>query len=131
LKKLTDRQIKNIVCARAEGETYTAIAKKYKISPNTVRNYCNSEKDFAKICSIKKDENIKNVIEHMETKAEAVCEIIDVYLAELVNPSRLSRSNARDIATALGIVVDKFTKLSGNNDINKLDEVLSKIEGNI
>jgi len=130
-KKLTDKQIKQIVAERAEGKSYSFIAKKYSVSPNTIKNYCQANKEFAEICNIKKAENAKNVLEHMENKAELVCDIMDKCLTELADPDRLSDSSTREIAVALGIIIDKFTQVGKNDEIKKLDEVLGKIEGNI
>jgi len=130
-KKLTDKQIKDIIAARAEGESYTKLAKRYNVSTNTIKNYCNSDDDFAQKCTQKKEENAKTVLEHMETETEVVCNIIDSYLTELANPKKLKNCKIKDIAIALGVIIDKYTKVGSNKDIEKLDEVLKKIGGNI
>lgn len=129
-KKLSDKKIKEIIALRTEGVSYTKIAKKYKISVNTVKNYCNSDEDFAQKCNIKKRENAKNVLEHMSEQADIVCEIIDKVLVEMTDTRRLKESNTRELATALGIIIDKFSR-ADNSEMSKLDEVLGKIEGNI
>ena len=126
-KKLTDRQIKNIIAARAEGVSLSVLAKKYKVTANTIKNYCNSDKDFAKICTQKKEDNAKSVLEHMDSKADIVCDIIDEYLSALVDPERLKQSGTREIATALGIIIDKFTKGGKEKDMGKIDEILEGI----
>ena len=126
-KKLTDRQIKNIIAAKAEGETYSALARRYNVSVNTIKNYCNSDENFAKKCNQKKEENEKSVLKHMETKSKIVCEIVDKYLNALADPERLEQSGTREIATALGIIIDKFTKGGGEKDIGKIDEILGEI----
>lgn len=130
-KKLTDRQIKSIIAERAEGTSYNNIAKKHKISVNTVKKYCLSDSEFAQKCTQKKEENTKSILEHMDKKKDLVCEIIDGCLSALADPNRLKTSNTREIATALGIIIDKFTKVDNGDELNKLDKVLEKIEGNI
>lgn len=130
-KKLTDRQIKKIISEHIEGASYNSLSKKYKISVNTVKKYCLSDSEFAQNCKQKKEENAKSILAHMDEKKDVVCEIIDKYLAELANPERLENSSTREIATALGIVVDKFTKFDNGDDMSNLDKVLDKIEGNI
>jgi len=67
----------------------------------------------------------------METETEVVCNIIDSYLTELANPKKLKNCKIKDIAIALGVIIDKYTKVGSNKDIEKLDEVLKKIGGNI
>lgn len=130
-KKLTDKQIKKIVSERIEGASYNSLSKKYKISVNTVKKYCLSDEEFAQKCKQKKEENTKSILAHMDEKKEVVCEIIDKYLKTLADPERLKKSSTREIATALGIVIDKFTKSDNGDDMDKLDKVLRKIEGNI
>ena len=124
-KKLTDRQIKNIIAARAEGESLASLSRKYKVSVNTIKNYCNSDKEFAQKCKQKKQENAESVLKHMEKKSEIVCEILDKYLIALADPSRVENSGTREIATALGILIDKFSKVSADGDKNNgiLDEM--------
>lgn len=130
-KKLTDRQIKNIIAARVEGASLRSLAKKYKVSVNTIKNYCNSDDDFAQKCNDKKEENKKTVLEHMEKKSEVVQGIIDTYLTALADPKILKGSKPKEIAIALGIIIDKFSKVENDNSINDLDKVLKKIEGKI
>ena len=130
-KKLNDKKIKNIIAERIEGASYNSLAKKYKVSVNTIKKYCLSDAEFAQKCKQKKEENTKSVLEHMESKSEIVCEIVDKYLSELANPNRLEVSSTREIATALGIIIDKFTKNETKDETSKLDEVLGKIKGNI
>lgn len=130
-KKLTDKQIKKIISERAEGASYNSLSKKYKVSANTIKNYCLGNADFAQICTQKKEDNSKSVLSHMENKTDIVCEIVDKYLEALADPERLAERGPKEIATALGIVIDKFTKVGNNDDLNKLDKVLGKIEGNI
>ena len=51
----------------------------------------------------------------MDTKKDAVCELIDLYLGELVSPAKTEKATLAQIATALGIVIDKFTAVKANN----------------
>lgn len=110
-KKLSDKKIKNIIAERAEGASYNSLAKKYKISVNTVKKYCMTDPEFAQKCKQKKEENEKSVLDHMETKAEEVCGLLDALLVELSSPERIKESSTRDIATVFGILVDKFDRL--------------------
>ena len=45
----------------------------------------------------------------MEKKRDKVCEIIDTYLEQLLDPEKLERSTIQQVATTLGILIDKFT----------------------
>lgn len=66
----------------------------------------------------------------MESRKDAAQDVIDVYLEELKSPEKLSEASLAQIATAFGIVVDKFTKntASGNDSLNKLDGILKEFQ---
>lgn len=131
-KKLSDKQIKEIIAERAEGASYNGLSKKYKVSVNTIKKYCLSDPEFAQKCIQKNNENTKSILSHMEEKAGEVCGLIDAFIQELSDPERIKNSSTKEIATAFGIIVDKFMKTEKNNEsIEKLDEVLDKIEGKI
>lgn len=130
-KKLTDEQIKSIIAERAEGMSFRAIARKHDISESTVRNYCadSDNEKFAEICAQKNEQNAQSVLAHMETKKDVVCEIIDGCLNEMTDADRLSTASLKELATVMGIVIDKFTKTescAGAND-SKLDALMEEL----
>lgn len=129
-KKLTDKQIKEIIAMRAEGASFRALARKYKIAESTVRNYCLSDEDFAKKCAQKKDENAQSVLAYMDTKKDVVCRIIDECLNEMTDSDRLSAASLKEIATVMGIVIDKFTKTEKTEtaDTSKLEEIITEFK---
>lgn len=119
-KKLTDEQIKNIIAERAEGMSFRTIAKKHKVSESTVRNYCadSDNEKFAEICAQKNEQNAQSVLAYMETKKDVVCEIIDGCLNEMTDVDRLSAASLKELATVMGIVIDKFTKTESSAGAN-------------
>ena len=65
----------------------------------------------------------------METKKDVVCEIIDGCLNEMTDADRLSTASLKELATVMGIVIDKFTKTescAGAND-SKLDALMEEL----
>lgn len=110
-KKLSDKQIKKIIAERAEGASYNGLAKRYKVSANTIKKYCMDNPEFAQICDQKNKENTESILSHMETKVEEVCGLIDALIMELSDPERIKNSSTKEIATAFGIIVDKFDKM--------------------
>lgn len=123
-KKFTDIQIKNIIADYVECENYTKVAKKYKTSRATITRIIKSDPDMSEKVRVKKSQNAQTVLEHMENKTDDVCNLIDTFLNALNDKERLSRSNVLQIATAMGIVVDKFTNLPSNNDNGKIEELI-------
>lgn len=125
--RLTDKQKKDIVADYVLSGTYAAVARKYGVSPHTVRDVVAAEGALAEKCRQKKAENSEAVLQHLGKRAGKACEIIDLYLEYLADPSKLARANLKDLATALGIVVDKFT--GTGPEIEKLRAEIEKLRG--
>ena len=62
----------------------------------------------------------------MDKKQKTVCGLIDLYLDALTREEKLNRASVRDIATALGIVIDKFTSTGLSAD--KLRAEVAKLQ---
>ena len=88
-----------------------------------------SEKTVEKILS--EDETFKksSIAEFMEEKNAEICNIIDTYLAVLSDSERISGAPLNQIASALGTVIDKFTKNAAANDDNgKMEKLISALK---
>lgn len=110
-KKLSDRQIEKMIAERAEGASYRSLGKKYKISENTAKKYCQSKPEFADKCEEEKRAREKDILSHMGKRTGEVCNLIDGILTELSDPRRLKESGTKELAMAFGVIVDKFTAL--------------------
>ena len=129
--RLTDEQKKRLVADFVECENYSAVARKYGVARNTVKKWVLEDEQSAEKCRQKRAENTLDMLEYMEKRKERAQDIIDKYLEALADPEKLENATLQQIATALGIVVDKFTKTTpaGENTLAKLDEVLKEIGG--
>lgn len=107
--RLTDLQRKQIIADYIELGSYNAVAKQNKVSKDTVRRVVNDDAAFAQKAQHKKTENAEGILAHMESRREVVNNIIDVYLDELLSPQRIAKATAAQLATAMAIVIDKFT----------------------
>lgn len=112
--KLTDKQKKKIIADYISNGNYSETARMNgNISPNTVKAIVNSDEEFANKCEQKKEENIKDILDYMDTIAEDQKEIINLSLAAL--KQKLKKTDAftsvKDIATVYGVMVDKAMKL--------------------
>lgn len=116
-KRLTDKEKKKIIADYVECQNYSAVARKYKVSVNTVKNIISSSDEFARKCKQKKDENSKDMLDYMDTKKQDAMTFIDLALSEMMKKEKLERSSVQALATSIGIVVDKFT---GTRDKIKL-----------
>ena len=110
--RLTDKQKKMIIADYVELGSYNAVAKKHGVSDNTVRNIIKQNSDFSEKCEHKKEQNSADILAHMETKRDTVNQIIDAYLARLLEPEVIQKATPSQLTTALGTLIDKFTMQS-------------------
>lgn len=129
--RLTDEQKKKIIADYVESGSYNATAKKNGISPNTVKKIVNGNANIAQKCKLKKEQNTADMLAYMESRKAKAQEAVDAYLEALKDPEKIKSAKLSEIATAMGIVVDKFTKTTaaGEDTLAKLDDVLKKIGG--
>lgn len=130
-KHLTDKQKKRIIADYAELGTYAAVARKHKVSEQTVKRTVKADpKTVEKVCQ-KKEQNTADILLYMDGKKQDVCEIISLYLEELKKPEKLNKASVQSIATSLGIIIDKFTAentRAADKDIS-LFETIAKAAG--
>lgn len=125
MAKLTDKQKKHIIAELVEGRSIRALAKKYNVSTTTIQRIKNNNDEVKQKVTQKKESNTKDILEHMDKKKNIVCSIIDEYLVALTDSKRLKNSSTREVATVLGILIDKFATPSTESDKNNgiLDEM--------
>lgn len=112
--KLTDKQKKKIIADYISNGNYSETARMNgNISPNTVKKLVQDDEEFARKCEQKKEENIKDILDYMDSIAEDQKEIIDLSLSAL--KQKLKKPDAftsvKDIATVYGVIFDKAMKL--------------------
>lgn len=129
--RLTDKQKKKIVADYVESGNYRATARKNGVATDTVKRIVLADGQIVQKAMQKKDQNTLDMLEYMDSRKNEAQAVIDKYLKALADPEKLEDASLSQIATALGIVVDKFTKstVSGENSLSKLDEVLKQIGG--
>lgn len=112
--KLTDKQKKKIIADYISNGNYSETARMNgNISPNTVKKLVQEDTEFANKCEQKKEENIKDILDYMDSIADDQKEIIDLSLKamkkKLKNPDAFT--SVKDIATVYGVIFDKAMKL--------------------
>lgn len=112
--KLADKQKKKIIADYISNGNYSETARMNgNISPNTVKKLVQEDEEFANKCAQKKEENIKDILDYMDSIADDQKEIIDLSLKamkkKLKNPDAFT--SVRDIVTVYGVIFDKAMKL--------------------
>lgn len=128
--RLTDKQKNKIVADYLELGSYNAVAKKNGVSNHTVKRIVLETPEISKKVQQKKEQNTADVLSHMESQKDEVIKVLDKYLAAMRDPAKIKRAGVVQLATALGIVIDKYTMTAKNEQaLQKLDEIMDKIGG--
>lgn len=110
MAKLSDKQRKKIIAEYIEGGiSQRKLAEKYHVSPYLIRTILNSDKELTQKISHKKEENVASVLEYMDSKKKDVCDLIDALLVAMNDPQKIAATPLSQLATAMGIVIDKYT----------------------
>lgn len=130
MAKLTDKQRKKIIAERAEGLSIRALAKKYRVSASTISRTLESDPKTVQKVTQKKEENTVAVLAYMDGKKKDVCEILDKLLEAVKDEEKIKRTPLNQLATTIGILIDKFTaaELSGRGNVNAENNLLTAIQ---
>ncbi len=127
MARLTEKKRKAIVKDYQEYGTYAKVARKHKVSPATVKKLvCGNRKPLEDAASR------YDIMEHLSKNSKAVCDIIDRYLAVMNDPERLANAPLNQVASSLGVLVDRFSKSKKDDSshavLEKLIEAVKQIE---
>ena len=130
---LTDRQKKKIIADYVELGSYNATAKKNGVSRNTVKHIVMGDSESAIKCQQKKEQNTLDMLAYMESHKKQAQGVLDKYLTALANPDKIEAAKLSEVATAMGILMDKFINnpLKHEIDEQKLEIELLKLESQI
>ena len=148
MAKLTDKQRKKIIAESVNGSSIRALAAKYKVSTTTIQRVLKSDAELTQKVAQKKAENTASVLAFMDSKKNDVCGLIDKFLSAMGDDEKLAAASVNQLATAMGIVIDKYTANEavnassakennlfeaidsiGEEDLNDLPEVQHSAEG--
>lgn len=109
MAKLTDKQRKHIIAESVSGASIRALAAKYKVSTTTIQRALKSDTELTQKVAQKKAENTQSVLAFMDSKKQTVCDLIDKLLAAMCDEDKIAATPLNQLATAMGIVIDKYT----------------------
>lgn len=121
MAKLSDKQKKFIIAERVEGASLRVLAKKYNVTTTTIQRVLKSDADLLQKVTEKKEENTRVVLSYMDSHKQEVCTLIGALLKELKKPDRIATAPFRELATTMGILIDKFTA----TELSKPDSTVS------
>ena len=106
--KLSDKQKKQIIADRVGGLSLRKIASKYHVSEPTIRRVLKKNPEVTQRVADKKEQNTLDMLEFLNLQKGQAQETVKNILEAINDPDKLARTNPRDLATALGIIIDKF-----------------------
>lgn len=112
-KKLTDKQKKLIIADYIECGNYCEVARKHSITDTTVRHLVKTDKDTLKKIEQKKEKNIEDVLDYMDSLKKQKKTVIRKLLQAIEDKvDKIDAfTNIKDVASAYGIIIDKELKL--------------------
>lgn len=122
MAKLTDRDKKKIALASVNGMSNCAIARKFHVSETTIRRVLKEQPEMTRKLEQKKEQNTLEMLDFMDSQRGAAQKLLTDIIHALDDPERLSNASMRDLATAFGIIADKFLQTAPK----QTDEVLRK-----
>jgi len=128
--KLTDKQKKQILAHYAETQNYREVARLTGVAETTVRRVVKNMPNAAQVVAEKKEQNTKDVLGYMQTQKDTVCNLIKTYLTAMLDPEKIKKANVVQLATALGILIDKFTTQDEKPaDTSLMEALLAAVKG--
>lgn len=106
--RLTDKQKKKIIADYIELGSYNAVAQLNGVSRTTVKRIVSNDTEMLQKVQIKKEENTKEILAYMDEHKEQVCSIIDKILNQMSNDVKIASTPLNQLATTMGILIDKF-----------------------
>lgn len=129
--RLTDEKRKMIIADYAESGSYKATAKHFGVADNTVRRICRNEPEMSQKVAQKKAENTSDMLSFMESRKRKAQGVIERCLDIL--PEKLDDASAAQVATVMGIVIDKFAMIPNLQStsvtiVNNIPKILENME---
>ena len=108
--KLTDKKKQKIIADYVENGNYSETARMNEISDKTVKRLVDSCEDVVKKAEQKKEENTQDMIQYLESKKQDAFDLVEMFMNGMADEEKIQKTSINQIATAMGIVIDKFIK---------------------
>lgn len=107
------REIK-ILADYAELQSAKKVALLNDVSVTTVRNVLKRNPDkTVRMIAEKQHELNESVLSYMDSKKDKVCQFLDQALDEIQKDEKFAKASMVQIATSMGILIDKWTNAAG------------------
>ena len=128
----TDRRNKQMLARYAECGNYHQVAREFGVSVNTVRRRVKNEPEIAQKLIQKKEQNTLDMLAYMDARKKTAQDLMDQIMEAMTRPDKLALASERELATAFGILADKFIHMSPRADdetLRRAAEILGGVDG--
>ena len=123
---MDDKTKKLIIADHANGMSERQLARKYKTSATSVHRVLKADPETEQLVAQKKAENTADVLAYMDSHKDKVCLFLGAGLEALNDPEKMQGASLTQIATTIGIIIDKWAKISGAPADAVKDDALSE-----
>lgn len=121
-----DKLKKLIIADHANGMSERQLARKYNTSNSTVHRWLKADPETEQLVAQKKAENTADVLAYMDSHKDKVCLFLGAGLEALNDPEKMQGASLTQIATTMGIIIDKWAMISGAPADAVKDDALSE-----
>lgn len=123
---MDDKTKKLIIADHANGMSERQLARKYKTSATSVHRVLKADPETEQLVAQKKAENTADVLAYMDSHKDKVCLFLGAGLEALNDPEKMQGASLTQIATTMGIIIDKWAMISGAPADAVKDDALSE-----
>ena len=117
---LTDKERKKIIADYIDCGNYSEVARKHKLSVNTIKRTVNKDTSMANKVKQKKEENTKDILDYLSSRSIKIQGILDTILNSITE-EEIKASPLTSRTTVFGTLIDKCV-LPHTSRITKPDE---------
>ena len=122
--KKIDDQTRAMIVAALTVESAENVAKAFHVAPSTVHRIRNSEPRLKELATIKKAQAEKTMEMFMEQMQSEAQNFVKKALEAIQSEEKLASATLSQIATAMGIVIDKWGKIQTMPDESQSGVIL-------
>ena len=112
-KRIDDVQIERIKAVYAETGNIREAARAAQVPEATARRYVKHDDGLAQVRAQKRGEAVEQVARERADFAELLADAREQYIRHLMTPEVMATADAKDAATIVGILTDKYQLITG------------------
>lgn len=122
-KRLSDRDIKAMIALYIEGESMRSLSRRFHVAASTVKRAIDRSEGVVERAREKQEANTLEMLAFMDSRKQKAQSFIDQCFESLQDEEKFQKASLQQIATSLGIIVDKFTSIQKSDEATQDDRL--------